>query len=138
MGSNRTRTTCFFLAVMAAAWVWIPTGARAQTTSTDWAWKAMLKHEGLEFAYLFYSKADNHNNGVVLKLTNRNEYPVSYRFRVVLRSEDREVEFPVRGRIDARSILTGEEEGLFFVPFKDGTEILEVGLRGYRVSRSIS
>jgi hypothetical protein len=106
---------------------------QAQSTSTDWAWKILLKDKGLEFAYLFYSKADNHNNGVVLKLTNRNDYSVSYRFKMVLRSDDREIEIPVSGELDAKTIITGEEAGLFFVPFKDGTELREVGLRGYRV-----
>jgi hypothetical protein len=105
----------------------------AQSTSTDWAWKILLRDKGLEFAYLFYSKADNHNNGIVLKLTNRNGYPVTYRFKMVLRSDDREVEIPVSGELDAKTIITGEEAGLFFVPFKDGTELREVGLRAYRV-----
>jgi len=112
----------------------------AQSTSTDWAWKGLLQQEGLEFAYLFYSKADNSNNGIVLKLTNRNDYPVSYQFRIVfrtaeLREEGSEVEIPVSGQIKAHSILTGESAGLFFVPFGDGSSISEVGLRGYKVNR---
>ncbi len=109
-----------------------------QSTSTDWAWKGLLQQDGLEFAYLFYSKADNTNNGIVLKLTNRNDYPVRYRFRVVFRTadlpdEESEVEIPVSGKIEGRSIRTGENAGLFFVPFKDGSSISEVGLRGYHV-----
>ncbi len=108
----------------------------AQTTSTDWAWKVLLRHEGLEFAYIFYNKADNYNNGIVLKLTNRNEYEVSYRFKMVLRSDDREVEIPVFGELAAKSMKTGEQDGLFFVPFKDGTEISELGLREYHVVQS--
>jgi len=112
----------------------------AQSTSTDWAWRGLLQQDGLEFAYLFYSKADNTHNGIVLKLTNRNDYRVHYQFRVVFRTAESgergsEVEMPVSGQIGARSILTGEQAGLFFVPFKDGRSIGEVGLRGYKVSR---
>lgn len=112
-----------------------PSPARAQSTSTDWAWKELLNFEGLEFSYLFYSKADNFNNGIVLKLTNRNGYAVRYRFKVVFRTDGDEVEIPVAGQIDSRSILTGEIAGLFFVPFPDGRNIAEVGLRGYRVEQ---
>ena len=97
-----------------------------------------MRHEGLEFAYIFYSKADNYNNGIVLKLTNRNDYAVSYQFKVVLRSDDREIEIPVSGELEPKKIITGENDGLFFVPFKDGTEIREVGLRAYRVKPGLN
>jgi hypothetical protein len=124
------------MAGLVAVWFTLGHGTvRAQSTSTDWAWHILLNHNDLEFAYIFYTKADNHNNGVAIKLTNRNDFDVSYKFKMVLRSEEREVEIPVEGKLAAKQIMTGEEAGLFFVPFTDGTEILEVGIRGYRVER---
>jgi len=123
-----------FLLFLAAAAAWPPRAA-AQETNTDWAWKSILRHEGLEFLYIFYREADSENNGVVLKLVNWNDYPVRYRFRIIFRSGQEERFETVSGKIDARSMLTGEAAGLFFIPFTGGRTIGEIGLKGYRVER---
>jgi hypothetical protein len=109
--------------------------ADAQETSSDWAWNSILKQEGVEFLYIFYREADAHSDGVVLKIVNWNDYPVEYRFTAVFRSESTEHEEKVRGQIGAKTFVTGDEEGLFFVPFKEGKSIGELGIRAYRVTR---
>ncbi|HMB91859.1 MAG TPA: hypothetical protein VKP65_13485 [Rhodothermales bacterium] len=108
--------------------------AQAQPrTAGEWAWKPILDHAGVSFSYIFYQHADNHHNGVVLKLVNTNDYDVTYRFKIIFRSEGEAVVEPVSGSLRAREIKTGDAEGLFWIPFKDGREIAEVGLRGYKV-----
>lgn len=102
-------------------------------TAGEWAWKPILDHEGVSFSYIFYQHADNRHNGVVLKLANTNDYDVTYRFKIVFRSQGEAVVEPVSGSLQAREIKTGDAEGLFWIPFRDGREIAEVGLRGYKV-----
>ncbi|GIV59851.1 MAG: hypothetical protein KatS3mg043_0940 [Rhodothermaceae bacterium] len=103
-------------------------------TAGEWAWKPILMHEGVRFEYLFYPAADNFNNGVVVKLTNTNDHPVAYRFTIIFRAEGATHEEYVEGRLAAREIRTGDAAGLFWVPFRDGRSIGEVGLRGFRVT----
>lgn len=113
--------------------------AGAQTTSsTDWAWTPLLKHGGVDFSFIFYREADNINNGVVIKLVNTNAYAVDYRFKVVFKPAEGEGEHveQVEGRLEAYEARTGDTGGLFWVPFKDGREIAQVGLRGYKVERA--
>ncbi len=109
-------------------------GAQAKT-STDWAWKPLLQHKGVEFSFLFYSEADNANNGVVIKLANTNNYPVVYHFKVVFRSDEKTHVEAVNGFLREGEVKTGSSAGLFWIPFTDGCTISEVELRGYKVSR---
>lgn len=115
---------CFLLA---------ETGLAQPRTAGEWAWKPILDHAGVSFSYIFYQHADNHHNGVVLKLVNTNDYDVTYRFKIIFRSEGEAVVEPVAGSLRAKEIKTGDAAGLFWIPFKDGREIAEVGLRGYKV-----
>ena len=112
----------------------LPLNSAAQETSSDWAWTPIVKHEGVEFLYIFYGEADTKNNGVVLKLVNWNDYPVHYRFLVVFKAEGDEHEEWVTGTIAAKTFVTGDELGLFFIPFVDGRYIGEIGLKAYRVT----
>lgn len=122
-----------------------PDAAQADTTRPDtaraWhesAWTDIVTREGITVAYIFYQKADNQNNGVVLRLRNHNAYPVRYRFTVIFRGPEGEASAQASGRVPPRSIKTGENDGLFWVPFKDGRSIGEVGLRGLDVRRARS
>lgn len=121
-----------FLAVLLALLA-LPAAAQS---STDWAWTPLLRHEGLDISFIFYSEADNTNNGIVIKLHNRNTYPIAYRFKVVFRTEGAERIEPVVGRLEAGEARTGDAFGLFWIPFPDGRSIGEVGIRGYRVQRA--
>lgn len=101
---------------------------------SDEVWKPIVTHEGVAFSYIFYSEADNTNNGVVVRLDNRNGYPVRYRFRIVFRTwrGEEHVE-PVTGTLRPGEMKTGDNDGLFWIPFVDGRSIGEVGLRGYAI-----
>jgi len=106
----------------------------AQSTASDWAWKPIVEQDGVHVSYIFYSEADNHNNGVVIKLSNWNDYDVQYRFKVIFRTDSAEREEPVSGSLKAGESKTGDADGLFWVPFKDGRDIGEIGLRGFKIS----
>lgn len=109
---------------------------RPLETAGEWAWNTILVEDSVRVAYVFYAEADARNQGVVLRLDNRNGVPVRYRFTALFRGVDgRERERPVRGSIAERSIVTGDAAGLFFVPFDDGSPIAEIGIRGLRVER---
>lgn len=116
-----------------------PAGAQDSTAAPDTAqvghedaWNEIATRNGLEFSYIFYREADNKDEGVVLRLQNRNEYPVRYWFTVIFRGPDGEVEDRVEGQIGGGVMQTGDEDGLFWVPF-EGASIGEVGLRGVYV-----
>ena len=96
-------------------------------------WRPLLDHDGLVFRYIFYQEADTINDGLVLRLTNTNTYAVRYRFEIVFRSGTREHVEEVAGRLGPGADITGDLEGLFWVPFPDGAPISEVGLRKYDV-----
>jgi len=100
----------------------------------DEVWKPIITHEGVAFSYIFYSEADNTNNGVVVRIDNTNDYPIRYRFRIVFRTwRGEEHTEQVTGTLQAGQMKTGDNDGLFWIPFVDGRSIGEVGLRGYTV-----
>lgn len=106
----------------------------AQQTSSDWAWKDVVVQDSVAVQYIFYAQKGAKKDGVVLKLVNHNAYAVDYSFTVIFRSGDEhESERPVSGRIPPRTLVTGEEEGLFFEPFEDDVSVGMIGIRGMRV-----
>ena len=110
--------------------------ADAERRWPDEVWKPIVEEEGVRFSYIFYREADNTNNGVVVRLDNKNGYPIRYRFTVVFRTGDGDEETArAAGQLAAGEMRTGESDGLFWIPFTDGRSIGEVGLRGYRVQR---
>ncbi len=100
---------------------------------SDTAWTPLLEHEGVRFSFIFYSEADNVNNGVVVKLVNTNDYAVRYRFKIIFRAEGAEKIELAEGELAAKQGKTGDLDGLFWIPFPDGRSIGEVGLRGYEI-----
>jgi hypothetical protein len=112
------------------------TDAPAIDTWDDAAWTRILRHRGVAFDYIFYREADNHNDGVVVRLINANDYPVRYRFTIVFRAPSAEQTRRVRGRLQAGQMKTGDNDGLFWIPFPDGRSIGEIGLRGYDIARA--
>lgn len=110
----------------------------SDTTVTPWhedAWSPITRMEGVRFDYIFYSKADNYHNGVVLRLRNTNAHAVRLDFTVVFRTPREEASAEWAGTLDPGESQTGENDGLFWIPFKDGQSIGEVGLRGIHVRR---
>ncbi|NNF03467.1 MAG: hypothetical protein HKN17_03275, partial [Rhodothermales bacterium] len=52
--------------------------AMAQETSSDWAWKDVVRQDSVAVQYIFYTRPEVNTDGVVLKLVNRNPYAVEY------------------------------------------------------------
>ena len=106
---------------------------RAQSTG----WQPLTVSEGVEIAFVVYRYGDGENAGVVIRLLNRNLAKASYRFRAVFKSDRREwISDPVEGVLQPLETRTGELSGLWWIPFKDGAPITEVGLKGLRISVS--
>lgn len=123
---------------LALAFVFLTVGGNGTALAQDrhWsdeAWNPIVEEQGVTFDYIFYREADNHNNGVVVRLHNTNDAPVRYEFRIVFRASGNERVERASGELDAGTMKTGDEDGLFWIPFPDGQRINEVGLRGYRV-----
>lgn len=98
-------------------------------------WEPMYTSQGLQMEYMYYNEADGKSSGLVVKLSNLNDYAISYRFKIVFRSgsESEKVEL-VRGSLEAEEVKTGSLDGLFWIPFEDKREITHVGIRGFRLS----
>lgn len=97
-------------------------------------WKELANKNGLFVEFLFYSEADNTNNGVVVKLENKNNYRIHYAFDLIFRSADADTTQFVTGIMLNNQVKTGSNDNLFWVPFKDGRFIGEVGLTNFKVS----
>lgn len=110
----------------------IPASGQVRTPG-EWAWKNVLLQDSVRVRYIFYSEADNVNNGVVLRLDNHSVQDVEYRFVALFRSGEDQVETLVTGRVGAGKAITGDADGLFFVPFENGRSVEQIGLRGFRV-----
>ena len=123
-------------------WIVLPCGAQDRTatpdTSRSWqedAWTDIVGREGVTVSYIFYDKADTQNNGIVLRLRNRNPHPVRYAFTILFRGPEGSTEAEAAGTVPADSIQVGDQAGLFWIPFEDGRTIGEVGLRGLSLTR---
>jgi hypothetical protein len=112
--------------------------ARAPADTTDpWydtAWSPIVERGGVQIGYIFYGQADNENNGVVLRLENQNEYPVRYDFTVLFRGPAGRATAQATGRLAPGEMKTGEKDGLFWIPFRDGRRVGRVGLRGIDIT----
>lgn len=98
------------------------------------AWTQMVERNGLRIAYIYYPEADNEHDGVVLRLVNDKEVPLRYRFTLIFRAPGDEATVPVRGRLPPGEMRTGDDAGLFWIPFKENDRpIAEIGLRGLEV-----
>ena len=99
------------------------------------AWTHIVERDGLEISYIFYRKADNRRDGVVLRLRNDNDYTVRYAFTVVFRGPESRDTARVEGALEPGQMRTGEENGLFWVPFDSGATIGQLGIRNIDVVR---
>ncbi len=114
------------------------TTASADTTQPwyEGAWKRIVEREGVGIAYLFYSEADNENNGVVLRLKNQNDYAVHYEFTVLFRGPQGKASAHAEGTLAPGEMKTGSNSGLFWIPFEDGRRVGELGVRGLEIRRT--
>lgn len=110
--------------------------SRASAQDLPDHWTPIYEEEGVKFSFIFYRKGDNEHNGVVVRIDNTNRFPVRYRFRMVFRSDTtRVVASPKSGVVAPGEMVTGSSEGLWWIPFTDGREIVEVGMREMKVIR---
>ena len=107
----------------------------AQKFSGEEAWKPLLEHEGLRFRYIYYSKANTNDDGVVIMLQNLNEYCIRYRFTIVFEAQEGSTSADAEGTLASLEMRTGEADGLYWIPFDDGRYIGAIGLRNYTVDR---
>lgn len=98
------------------------------------AWTPVVTQNGVGIAYIYYPRADNEHDGIVLRLRNETEGPVRYAFTLVFRAPDAETTAGVQGRLHPGQTKTGDNAGLFWVPFKgQDRSIGEIGLRGLEI-----
>ena len=107
----------------------------AQQFSGEEAWKPLLEHEGLRFQYIYYSKANTNDDGVVIMLQNLNEYCIRYRFTIIFESQEGSASADAAGILAPLEMRTGDADGLYWIPFDDGRYIGAIGLRNYSVDR---
>jgi len=108
---------------------------RQVTTTSDWAWRPVIDQDGVEVEYIFYAEKESVDDGVVIKLVNNNDHDVAYRFTVIIKSPNSSFEREVEGVVKAKSLVTGDDAGLYWVPFRNGESIGELGLRGLKLER---
>jgi hypothetical protein len=98
--------------------------------------KKLYDHNGFLVQFLFYSEGDGvHNNGVVIFLTNKNDFDIVYSFTLVFRATSIDKTENVSGYLMAGEKKVGSNEGLYFIPFKDDKSITEVGIKSCKVER---
>lgn len=123
--------------VLLGAIGWSLAGFQVAAQEEPWwttVWRPLLTYRGVEITYLFYTEKDNPYEGVVLRLHNRNDFPVACRFQVVFRAEDGSEEVAwVADTLRAGEMRTGGLSGLFWMPFRDGRSVAELGLRKIRI-----
>jgi hypothetical protein len=98
--------------------------------------KKLYDRNGFIAQFIFYSEGDGvHNNGVVIFLTNKNEFDIAYSFTLVFRATSIDKTEKVNGYLSAGEKKVGSNEGLYFIPFKDDKSITEVGIKSCKVER---
>ena len=120
---------------------WSPAAGQApepgQDSSHAWhedAWTRIVEQEGVRISYIYYPEADNEHDGIVLRLINENDVPVQYAFTLVFRAPEADTSVVVRGHLAPGEMKTGDDAGLFWVPFRgEDRSVGEIGLRGLDV-----
>lgn len=119
--------------------IWLQLEPNGSAFAQSTAWQPLTISNGVDIAFIVHRYGDGQNAGVVVRLTNRNQTEASYRFSVIFRSGDRtSTSDLVQGVLQPLEIRTGEMSGLWWIPFRDGAPITEVGLKGLRVSVAAS
>ena len=95
-------------------------------------WKKLVEENHCKVSFIFYSKADNYDNGIVIKIENKNKFFIEYRFIVIVRTATVEKEKIFKGEITAGGIKTGSNNNLFWIPKINGKSITEVGIKKWK------
>ena len=111
----------------------LPLFVYAQDGNPDYPWQRLFADENISVKFIFYSKADNSNNGVVIKLENKLAVETEFSFRLIFKSLQEEKSQIVSGLLKPNEIITGSSRGLFFIPFPDGKSISELGITDIKI-----
>ena len=111
----------------------LPISLFCQDGEKDYPWQRLFADENIAFKFIFYSKADNYNNGVVMKIENKLGEEIEFSFRLIFRSLEEEKSQNVSGRLKPHEIITGSSRGMFFIPFADGKSISELGITDIKI-----
>jgi hypothetical protein len=125
------------LGLLVGSGAWAQASEAPPDTSKPWhddAWTNIVEQQGVRIDYIYYPEADNEHDGIVVRLINVRDVPVQYAFTLIFRAPAAETSAVVRGRLAPGQMKTGEDAGLFWVPFKEKDRSLaEIGLRGLRI-----
>ncbi len=102
----------------------------------DGPMKKIIEKDGLGIYFLFYQEGNGvENNGVVIYLTNKNDFAINYKFQLIFRSDETENIQEVNGMLKEGERKTGSNEGLYFIPFADKRSISEVGVTKIQIEK---
>jgi len=90
---------------------------------------------GLSISFIFYKKANNTTNGIVLKIKNNNDFKVIYSFTLIFIADTNSKEEIVAGEINANHTQAGSNDGLFFLPFDETKIISQIGIKKLAVKK---
>ena len=65
---------------------------------------------------------------MVVFLSNKNDFPVKYKFTLIFRAGKVDKQEVVEGKLKANEMITGSTSGLYFIPYQDKRTITEVGI----------
>ncbi len=101
------------------------------------AWTFLYQKDSVAAYFIWYEKADNQNDGVVVKLVNQNNFKVNYNFDLIFLADTLKHTVNVNGVLNPNEIKTGSTQGLFWVPFKNAISISDIGVYNFTVIRNL-
>lgn len=123
--------------LLAAAALGLPTAAAQLSADSlrDAHWTRIYEERGVVFSFIFYREGDNEHNGVVVRLDNLTDRPARVRFTMVFRSDTSEyVAEPYERLLEPGEMVTGSDQDLWWIPFRDERQVREVGMRAIEVA----
>ena len=101
----------------------------------NYGWTQLAEKKGINISFIFYSKANNVKNGIVLKIKNNNEFDAVFNFTLIFKSGGNLKEEFVYNEIKAKQTKAGSNDGLFFLPFDEKTTITHLGIKNFKVAK---
>ena len=98
-------------------------------------WKKLVEENHCKVSFIFYSKADNYNNGIVIKIENKNKFKIRFRFTIIAKTENIKKGKTFTGELEGGKIITGSNNNLFWIPELKGASIAEVGIKKWKFNK---
>lgn len=98
-------------------------------------WKKLVEEKNCNVSFIFYSKANNVNNGLVIKIENKNDFNINFEFTIIAKSNNKMKEKTFKGIIGRGKIITGSNNDYLWIPKLNGESIAEVGIKKWKFSR---